>query len=283
MIAPVPEKSAVIAPASSVWPALDVDPPAGTTFRAFHHGTLHVRIALPAGAKAEETRLTYGHPAIVVTLGDVRVQITYSSGGAMWGGTLAQSPPKMGTMAVDRVERDADHVTVIYRQKDGTPIVNAWSRGAEGRGEWLRDDQLDAAFRICATMRTLPPGAWRDVEPRFPPIPEGASVSHEYGVTEMVAGHFRGKVLEKACPSREEVEKNHAPSEMKLEVRAMSHGSVLVGREFQTYEGRRWEAGTTFWATRGERCCVGYIPEFFTPPSSAQIDDVARWCDLTPP
>jgi hypothetical protein len=42
-----------------------------------------------------------------------------------------------------------------------------------------------------------------------------------------------------------------------------------------------YDTATSVWATRGEHCCVASILEFFTPPTDAQIEDVARLCDET--
>jgi hypothetical protein len=268
----------------SVWPELPPAPP-GTTYRTVHAKTIHVAVAVPKGASVETSSLPFGHPVVYVTVGSARLSITFSSGRNVFMADLAKSPPMVASLPVERIVTTPENTAVLFRRKSGELVVNGWVRAAECIGESLQPTEVDLAFSVCASLRVPPPGPLHpggdEVDKPFPPIPEGAYVSREYGVTQLYAGQFAGKVLAKPCPTEDELHAAWPKDDLHLERKDYPHGSVLVSREEASYEGAHYRAATTVWAMRHAHCCIATIPEAFTPPTEAQVDYVARWCDAT--
>lgn len=282
----------VVAPSvsASSEPAIDPGPwtplpkaPAGRVWRAVHQETLHFAIAVPTDGKVEVSHLPFGHPVVYADAGPVRVQITFSSGMAMVGKELAASPPTFVKQKVERISRTDDNVAIAYRSSSNGLTVKGWVRGVECASGLLKDDQRDAAFDLCASLRLVPLGpAVVEVEAAlrpFPRVPKDVHVEGKYGVTMMYAGHFSAKVLARACPNEAELRANDPSLDAELARRALPHGPVLVSREYQTWQGYRYRAATHLWAERAGRCCIATFPEFFTPPTEPQIDWVAAFCD----
>ena len=268
--------------APSVWPPLP-PAPAGSTYVPLHAQTLQVAVAVANPSAIRTDSLPYGHSVIYVDLGAATLSITFTSGMNAFEAGLQKTPPTFIGLPVERMVRTPDNTTLLLHTRDGENVMG-YTRGAECKGEQLAPSDIDAAFAICASLRTLAPGPLTEEVPPsqrpFPKVPKGAYASHEY-VTEVHAGQFIGKVIEGACPTQAELEAKWTPGDLGLERRDYPHGVVLISHEAQEYEGTRYATLTEVWATRRDHCCIAMIPEFFTPPNQSQIDYVASWCDST--
>ncbi len=274
--------SGLAASGESVWPAIP-KAPVGRTYREVRAGTLQVAIAIPEGGKVEATKLPFGHDVVYVDSGATRVSITFSSGGTVFAPGLSKTPPKIASLPVDRIVRDPENVTVAFRRKGGELVVSGWVRGAECQAESLAPASVDEALALCASLRVLAPGpTTREVAPDqkpFPKVPADTFVRHDHGVTQLFAGQFVAKVLARKCPTDAEVRDAFVRGDPHVTHATYPHGSVTVSRAEDEFEGVTVRTSTTVWAERGAACCIATIPEHFTPPSEAQIDWVARWCD----
>lgn len=274
----------IVASVAGAWP----DVPSGETasgaiWQTVRHGTIHVHLALPRGVEPLMSSLEYGHPVVRVRAGESTVEITYSSGGAQFGAGLARDPPMLDSLPIERIARTPENTTILYRRGDERRVLG-WVRGAECKTEFLRPGDESAAFAVCESVRVPPPGRWeRRTRTSAPlmPVPADAELREESGVALLYAGHYTAKVVAGVCPDEAEL-RDALPSETwTFEHRDLTHGPVLVGRGKRTWDGATYDTATRVWATRGGHCCVASIGEFFTPPTEAQIEDVARLCDET--
>ena len=282
--APAPAIVAGVAGVAGAWPDVPTGETAsGAIWQTVRHGTGHVHLALPRGVEPEKASLPFGHPVVRVRAGESIVDITYSSGGAQFGHGLAQNPPTIVGLPIERIARTPENTTILYRRSDGH-VVMGWVRGAECKAEHLRPGDESAAFAVCESVRVPPPGRWeRRTRTSGPlmPVPADAELREEHGVALLYAGHYAAKVVDAVCPDEAELRDELRPETWTFEHRDLPHGPVLLGRGVRTWDGATYDTATNVWATRRQHCCVASIFGFFTPPTDAQIDDVARLCDET--
>jgi len=266
------------------WPAVPHGTTAsGATWQTIRHRTVHVHLAVPKGAAIERSSLEYGHPVVRVPVGDSLVEIVFSSGTAPFDPGLAKDPPEIVGMPVERIARTAENTTVLYR-KHGTLVVLGWVRGAKCSGEFLRPQDIDEAFDVCASMRVPPPGLWQsrheDSLGPHPPVPADAFLEAPHGVPVIYTGHYVARVVTGDCPPDAEL-RDEVVNALELETRDYPHGPVRIGKLSDSADDTTYRTDTLIFATRHDHCCAATILGFFTPPTDAQIDDVARLCDAT--
>ncbi len=274
-------------PPGTAWPTVPQGrTPAGATWQSVRHGTVHVHLAVPAGAELTRATLEFGHPVVRVAVGHSTVEITFSSGTAPFAPGLARDPPRLAGLPLERIARTPDNTTVQYLRQ-GQRTVLGWVRGAKCESVWLADDDVATVFDLCASLRVPPPGPWRrrdsDGGVPLPPVPQDATLDGSARVPVIYTGHYVARVVPGACPSEAEVREASGADPVAFERPTYPHGPVLVARRTGSYEGERYPAETSVWAARAGHCCIATIGEFFTDATAEQVDDVARLCDATAP
>ncbi|MCR9162749.1 MAG: hypothetical protein ACE37F_02725 [Nannocystaceae bacterium] len=270
-----PDVGAAVVLSDAAWPSA---PEEDASWQTIRYETVHVRLAVPKGARVERQRMPYGHPSVVVVGAKGSVQITYSSGAGVFARGLGEEPPTVAGLPIERIERTPENTTVAYVVQ-GIPRVVGWVRGAECKVESLDPEVIDFGFSLCASMRVPKPGPLVEARPGAPfsAVPSDA-VLLEDRVPLLYAGHFNAKRTPGPCASEAEI-REHQGERFELEKRPGERGEILVGRAFSEYDGAVFPSTTSVWATRGGRCCVATIAEAITPPTRAQVDYVARLCD----
>ena len=253
----------------------------GATWRTIRHETIHVHIAVPADGEVREGTLAFGHPVVFVSADGVTVEITFSSGGGVFGHGLTADPPNVVGIPVEAISATEENTTVHY-VRNGQHVVKGWVRGAECSAERLAEAEVSAAFSLCSTLRVPRPGPLINapVGSTFSLLPSQAVVMQRSAPL-VYAGHFVARTVPGPCSSEEEIRAHHGQS-FTLERKQADHGDLLVGIDYAEYDGVRFRSGTTVWAARAGQCCVATIMESLTPPTQEQIDYVARLCDGAP-
>jgi hypothetical protein len=304
-----PQPPVSISPTTSAPPAPREAAPAEAhearfTWHTVNHETIHARVLVPNGGKADYTRDAYGYPRVHIAVDEAWVSLQFDSGIGHLASSLGATPPTVHGLPTEKVQIGSDHVALRYRTKMGDLRIMGYAPGVTCSFETFREvpePTLERIFTVCASLRSPPLGAWRRAtsEERahggMTDVPEGGWVEPgppQHPGRFFMPGKFvarlylGGLVINGAVcpPSLDMLQKpdvNEAAVE--VEVRSTAAGDAWIRKAIEEYDAARFPGTTVIYAARAGGCCRAEFVPWTAPPTSAQIDQAIALCDTYRP
>jgi hypothetical protein len=268
-------------------------PPAGATWQTLQHHDVLARLLVPDGAEVTESDDERGVSSVTVASGPITAVLTAARAPDLAG--LASTPPAFEGAAAARVVRTADNVTFQLEPGGGATRIVGLARGVRCTVDldaFARTfPNVDAAFRLCSSVRPPPLGAWdRPDKTNVTAVPAGAWLAETRAsvVGDSLLGPYAPKlsagwftISHTNCPA--DYDALGAAARGEAGVTTSHHDSAGGPAYVRVARSDRapMVSSARVTAPRTDGCCVVDFATLFDPPSSAELDYVVALCDTT--